>query len=92
MTEPIPKAYKPFIVASIAVLVLGLMMLAGTVTASFAFFSDKGTPLWVIVMGVFSVLGIVAGFGGLLGLMLLAGYMSWREGRRVQVISPEKPE
>ena len=90
MQESIPKGYKPFLVASIAVLVLSLMLLAGAVCAAFFYFSGQGTPLWVVVMGGFAVLGIVTGFAGFLGMMGVAGWRSFREARRVQVLPPER--
>ena len=89
MTESVPKAYKPWIVASLAILVLSLMLLAGAVGAAFFFFGGEGTPLWVVVMGGFAVFGIGLGFAGFLGMMLVAGYRSFRERRRVQVLPPE---
>ncbi len=89
MTESLPRGYKPWIIASVAVLVLSLVLLAGTVVASFVYFNAGGSPLWVVVMGGFAVFGVVLGFAGFLGMMTVAGWRSFKEGRRVQVIAPE---
>ena len=88
MVESLAKGYKPWLVASVAVLVASLMLLAAAVTAAFLYFGEQATPLWVVVTGGFAVFGILAGFGGFFLLMATAGWRSFREGRRVQVISP----
>ncbi len=87
--EPIGKAYKPWLILSLLVLVGSLFLLAVTVSAAFVGFGEKTTPLWVIVLGVLAVLGIALGFAGFLLIMLAAGYKSWREGRHIQVLPPE---
>lgn len=89
MVESIPKGYKPWLIASLAVLVGSLMLLAGTVTGAFIYFGETKTPLWIVAMGVIAVFGVLVGFGGLFMLMAAAGITSFREGRRVQVISPQ---
>ena len=89
MQESLPKAYKPWILASLTVLVLSFVLLAGAVCCAFFFFGGEGTPLWVVVMGGFAVFGIVLGFAGFLGMMLVAGWRSFKESRRVQVLPPE---
>ena len=89
MVEAVGKAYKPWIVASVGLLVGSLMLLAVSVGASFVYFSRQGTPVWVVAIGVLAVLGIGVGFGGFFLMMLVAGWREWREGRRVQVIPPE---
>lgn len=91
MTESLPKGYKPWLIMSVGVLVLSLMVLAVAVTEAFVAFAQQTTPLWVVVVGCASVVGVAVGFGGLFLLLATAGWLSWREGRRVQVISPEKP-
>lgn len=87
LTQPIPEGYKAWIIASLAVLVGSLVLLAADVTAGFVYFDGK-SPLWVTILGVVAVLGIGLGFAGFLVLMLVAGWRNWREGRKVQVIPP----
>ncbi len=84
------KGYKPWIVLSVAVLVGSLLLLIVSVFIGFVYYSETGQPLWVVLMGVVSVLGIGLGFGGFFLLMMTAGWLSWREGRRVQVLPPER--
>ncbi|SNT26386.1 hypothetical protein SAMN05421770_106167 [Granulicella rosea] len=91
MSDPIGKAYKPWLIASLTVLVLSLVLLAGDVTAAFINFDTKAMPIWVTVVGVLAALGIALGFAGFLGIMLVSGWASWKEGRRVQVLPPERP-
>jgi len=91
LKESLPKGYKPWIVASVAVLVLSLIMLAIAVTEAFIAFQQSATPLWAVALGAISVFGIVAGFGGLFLLMAFAGYRTFREARKVQVLPPEHP-
>ncbi len=88
MTDSLPKGYKPWLILSVAVLVGSLILLAVAVTVAFVTFSEKSAPLWDVVLGVAAVLGIVGGFGGLFLLMATAGFLSWRESRRVQVLPP----
>ena len=90
-TEPIPKAYIPWIIASIVVLVGSLILFSVAVTAAFVSFGDRTTPLWVIVLGVLAILGVALGFGGFFLLMATAAYQNWRESRRIQIIPPEHP-
>ena len=90
MTEPIPKGYKPYLLASLAVTVLSLFALGGTAAMAFAVYADKPTPLWITLVGAASALGVALGFIGLFGLLLLSGYRSFREQRRVQVIPPAR--
>ena len=92
MTESLPSGYKPWLIASLVVLVGSLGLLAVAVVAAFVTFADKSAPLWDVVLGVLSVLGIVAGFGGLFLLMAAAGFSSWREGRKVQVLPPVRED
>lgn len=87
--EPIPKAYKPWIIGLATILVGSLIVLSADVGLAFVSYADKSTPLWVIVVGVLSALGVALGFGGLFLLMATAGFHAWREGRRVQVLPPE---
>ena len=89
--EPIPSAYKPWIILSLTVLVGSLALLAAAVVANFVAFGNQTTPLWVIILSVIAVLGVLIGFGGFFLLMLAAGFQAWRESRRVQVIPPDPP-
>jgi uncharacterized membrane protein len=90
VTESLPKGYKPWLIASVVVLVGSLGVLAVAVTAAFWTFADTTAPLWVVVVGALSLLGVGVGFGGLFLLLVTAGYKSFREDRRVQVIPPER--
>ena len=89
MVEPIGKAYKPYLIASLIVLVGSLVLLAGAVVGAFLSFGDKATPLWIIVVGVFAFLGVGLGFGGLFLLMGTAAWQNFQEGRRVKLLPPE---
>lgn len=88
-SEPIPKAYKPWMILSTAVLLGSFVLLAADAVGAFLSFGDTTTPLWVIVVGVIAVIGVVLGFGGLFVLLATAGFQAWRAGRRVQVLPPE---
>ena len=90
MTESLPKGYKPWLIASVAVLVGSLAALAVAVTAAFWEFAEVSTPVWVMAMGLLSLIGVGLGFGGLFLLLATAGWKSFRDGRRVQVIPPER--
>ena len=92
MTESIGKAYKPWLLMSLAVLVGSLILLAVAGTVAFVGAADVATPLWVIVLAAVAGLGVVLGFGGFFLIMVVAGWASWKEARRVQVISPERAE
>ncbi len=91
VSEPIPRSYKPWLIASIVMLVGSLVLLAAAVIAAFVSFGDSTTPLWIVVLGVFAVIGVMLGFGGLFLLMATAAYQNWRESRRAQVMPPEHP-
>ncbi len=92
MTESLPKGFKPWLIVSVAVLVISLGLLAVSVSAAFFTFADVVAPLWVVVLGALSLLGVGLGFGGLFLLLATAGWRSWRDGRKVQVLPPEKTE
>lgn len=92
MAESIGKAYKPYLMASLAVLIGSLVLLGVVGTVAFVSATGEPTPLWVIVLGVVAALGLGAGFGGFFLIMVVAGWQSFREGRKVQVISPERAE
>ena len=88
--DPVPKAYVPWLVLSLVVLVGSLFLLAIVVTAVFVEFGTATTPLWIVILGVLAVLGIGLGFAGFLLIMLTAGVKAWRESRRVQVLPPDE--
>ncbi len=90
MVESCPKAYKPWLIASGTVLVGSLVLVAFVVVMGFLNFSQAATPLWIIVLGVVAMLGVGLGFAGFFLMMVAAGWKSFREGRRVQVIPPER--
>ncbi len=85
--ESIGKAYKPYLLASVVVLVGSLGLLVVTMTLAFLWHGEA-TPLWVIVLAALGALGLGLGFAGLFLILATAGWRSWRETRRVQVIPP----
>jgi len=89
VTESLGKAYRPWLIASVAVLVVSLLLLA--FVGTMAFVGSSQAPLWLIALGVVAVLGVAVGFAGFFLMMLAAGWKSFREARRVQVIPPEHP-
>lgn len=90
ISTPIPKRYTPWLILSVVVLVGSLLLLAVAVTGGMIALGATTTPLWVVACGVLSVAGIGLGFAGFFGLMAVAGWQTWREGRKVQVISPRR--
>ncbi|MDQ2832713.1 MAG: hypothetical protein M3Y50_03025 [Acidobacteriota bacterium] len=90
-SNPLPAGFRPWIVASIAALLVSLLLALAAIVAAFVFFSASATPLWVTLLGGCAVLGVALGFGGLFTLMAVAGWRSHRESRRVQIISPTHP-
>ncbi len=88
----IGKAYKPWLLTSLVVLVGSLLLLAVAGTMAFVGNTGDPIPLWVIVLGAVAALGVALGFGGFFLMMAVAGWASWRESRKVQVISPERAE
>ena len=88
-TESIGKAYKPWIIASVVVLVGSLMLLAVVGTIGFVYYASSGMPIWLILLGVAAALGVALGFGGFFLLMMTAGWKSFRDDRKVQIISPD---
>jgi H+/Cl- antiporter ClcA len=89
VVESLGKAYKPWLIASVAVLVASLLLLAVVGTMGFVYYADVDMPLWLNLLGVVAVLGVAIGFGGFFLMMVLASWRSFREARRVQVIPPE---
>jgi hypothetical protein len=88
LAESIGKAYKPWLLVSLTVLVGGLLLLVVAGTVAFLEFSGTMTPLWVIVIGVLGAFGLGLGFAGFFLMMMLAGWHSFREARRVQILPP----
>ena len=89
MVEPVAKAYKPWIIASLAILVGSLALLTGTVTVGFLLYQGEPAPLWTVVLGAVGVLGVGVGFAGFFLMMALAAVKSFRDHRRVQVLPPD---
>jgi hypothetical protein len=90
LAESIGKAYKPYLLVSLTVLIGSLVLLGVVGTIAFIGSGTGSMPLWQVVLGVVAVLGLAAGFGGFLLIMLVAGWQSFRAARKVQVISPER--
>ncbi len=90
MQESLGKAYKPWIMLSVAVLVGSLMLLAAVGTIGFVYYQASGMPIWLILLGVVAALGLALGFGGFFLIMLAAGWKSFRDSRRVQILPPER--
>ncbi len=87
-SKALPDGFKGWVVASIGVLLASLVLVLGAIVEAFVYFSEKTTPLWVVLLGVAGVLGVGVGFAGLFGMMAVAGWREHRESRRVQVIPP----
>jgi hypothetical protein len=88
LSKALPDRAKKWLIASLAVLLFSLVLVLGDIVAAFVYFADKTDPLWVTLLGVAGVLGVAVGFGGFFLLMAIAGWRSFREARRVQVIPP----
>ena len=52
LSKAIPASAKKWLVASLAVLLLSLVLVLGDVVAAFVYFADKTDPLWVTLLGV----------------------------------------
>jgi drug/metabolite transporter (DMT)-like permease len=89
LNDSVGKAYKPWIIVSLVMLVGSIVLLGITMTVAFLYHQGTDTPVWVIVIAVLAGLGVLAGFGGFALLMFVAGWNTWRESRRVQVLPPE---
>ena len=86
--DPVPRAYRPWLLLSLLVLVGSLFLLAILVVVVFIRFgATTATPIWLILLGVVAALGILLGFAGFLLLMLAAGYTSWRAARKIEQAS-----
>jgi hypothetical protein len=90
-SKAIPDGYKRWIIASVGVLLVSLAMFTGAIVAWFVYFMQKFTPLWVTVLGVFAVLGIGVGFGGLILVLILCAWRARGDGEDLKE-SPKKEE
>jgi hypothetical protein len=86
--KAMPDGLKGWLIASVVVLLGSLALFVGSVVAGFAYFTEKTAPLWVTVVGVVAVLGIAAGFGGLLLVLVMAAAKS-RKDDRAQSVTAE---
>ncbi|MBB5340044.1 hypothetical protein [Tunturiibacter gelidoferens] len=89
-SKPLPDGFKSWIIASVSVLLFSLMLLLGDIVAAFAYFSEKTNPLWVTLLGVTGAFGVALGFAGLFVLLAFAGWRSYSESKRVQIIPPAR--
>jgi Na+/glutamate symporter len=87
-SKALPDQFKGWIVAIVSLLLVSLVLVLGDIVAAFVYFSEKTSPWWVAVLGVAGALGVGLGFAGLFLLMAIAGWRSYRESKRVQIISP----
>ncbi len=88
--DPIGAAYKPWLIGSVILLVGSLFVLMAAMAVNFIEYSGRPLPIWLTLISVAAILGMLAGFAGLLGIMFTASWHSFREARRVQVLPPEK--
>jgi hypothetical protein len=88
-SKALPDQFKGWIVASVSLLMVSLVLVLGDIVAAFVYFSEKTSPWWVTLIGVVGAFGVVLGFAGLFLLMAIAGWRSYRESKRVQIISPD---
>jgi hypothetical protein len=77
--SPIPKAYRPWMMLSLAVLVVSLLALVIAASLAFVYYANVLTPLWLTLVGALAGFGVVAGFGGFFLMLLVAGYRSFKE-------------
>jgi hypothetical protein len=87
-SKALPDGFKGWIVASVSLLLVSLVLVLGDIVAAFVYFSDETSPWWVALLGAAGAFGVVLGFAGLFLLMAIAGWRSYRESKRVQIISP----
>lgn len=87
-SKALPDGFKGWIIASVALLLISLLLVLGDIVAAFVYFSDKTVPLWVTLLGIAGALGVGLGFTGFFVLMAVAGWRSYRESKRVKIISP----
>lgn len=91
-SKALPDQFKGWIVASVSLLLLSLALVLGDIVAAFVYFSEKTSPLWVTVLGVAGAFGVGLGFAGLFVLMAIAGWRSYQESKRVEIISPARED
>ncbi len=77
--SPIPPAYRPWLVLSLAILVGSLFALAIVASLAFIYYANVLTPLWLVVLGAVSAAGVVVGFGGFFLLLVVGAYTSFKE-------------
>ena len=87
-SRALPDGFRGWLVASLSLLLLSLLLLLGDIVAGFVYFSDETRPLWATVLGAAGALGVAVGFAGFFVLMSVAGWRSYRESKRVEIISP----
>jgi hypothetical protein len=87
-SKALPDQFKGWIVASVSLLLVSLVLVLGDIVAAFVHFSEKTSPWWVTLLGAAGAFGVVLGFAGLFVLMAIAGWRSYQESKRVQIISP----
>ncbi len=88
-SKALPDQFKGWIVASVSLLLVSLALVLGDIVAAFVYFSEQTSPWWVALLGVAGAFGVVLGFAGLFLLMAFAGWRSYQESKRVQIISPD---
>ena len=86
--KSLPDGFKGWIIASVAVMLLSLVLVLGDIIAAFAYFSEQTNPLWVTLLGVAGALGVALGFAGLFVLLAFAGWRSYLESKRIEIIPP----
>ena len=87
-SSPIPKAYRPWVMLSLGVLVCSLFALTVIATVAFVYYANVLTPLWLTVLGALAAAGVAAGFGGFFLLLLVGAYTSFKEDRKGQLPPP----
>jgi hypothetical protein len=91
-SKALPDGFKWWIVASLSLLLVSLLLVLGDIAATFAYFSEKTSPLWVTLLGMAGALGVGLGFAGLFVLMAIAGWRSHRESKRTEIILPTQAD
>jgi hypothetical protein len=87
-SKALPDGFKGWIVASVSLLLVSLLLVLGDLVAVYTHFSDKTSPLWMTLLGMAGAAGVGLGFAGFFVLMAIAGWRSYRESKRVQIILP----
>lgn len=86
--ESLGRGYKPWLIACVVLLVGSLLVLAASAAGAFVWFSETGAPVWLVVVGVLAVLGVAAGFAGMIVLLATAGWKSFRQEKLMPVEIP----